>query len=181
MEAENYIVQDLGKIDTPKDREVLHRPLFNVNMRLFKSSNEYHDLILSVVTYMDKILSSEFKDYRQPRGISGANLGVPFNIIGIREPDGNKFYLNPEIVNRSKEMALVNSNCGSLRLPTAIQVYRRIWIDLAYYNLEGEKQIRKSIRGSIANTIQHEVDHNLGVMINDHNHWETHSIRVEDR
>jgi len=77
-----FIVQDRmsGEFST----DVLHRKCFDVNIRLMGTSEGYSKLVMSVVRYMRDILMREYSNYPEVKGISGANIGIPFNIIGMR-------------------------------------------------------------------------------------------------
>jgi len=156
----NFIVQD-----SEDDNDILHRKLFDVNIRLFNDNKKYRKLILSIVSYMKKVAKKRFKDYTPAKGISGANVGIPFNIIGVLNKN-NKwyFFLNPEIINRSAKEEATLSNCGSLLLKNSIKVKRYKWIELEYYNLKGQKR-STYFNGKYCYTIQHEVDHNNGILI----------------
>lgn len=162
----NFIIQD--KED---DNDILHRKLFDVNMKLFNMNKGYHKLILNIVSYMKKVAKKRFEDYSPAKGISGANVGIPFNIIGVLDKNIVKdkwvFFLNPEILSRSTERESVKSNCGSLLLKEPIKIKRHKWIELEYWNLEGEKK-KQYFDSRYGYTIQHEVNHNKGVLIIDH-------------
>ena len=157
--VKNFIIQNVEDED-----DILHRRLFDVNMRLFSVNKKYRRLILSIVKYMKKVAKKKFKDYTAAKGISGANVGIPFNIIGVR--DGNKwtFFLNPTYLKKSRGTIITKSNCGSLCLKKPIKVKRYVWIEIIYYNLKGEKSI-EYFYGSYGCTVQHEIDHNNGILI----------------
>jgi len=124
-------------------------------------------------------MGKEFTDYERCRGISGANIGIPFNIIGIRMPnnlvqDGKQvalkgsiwYLLNPRIAERSTDTKVVSSNCGSVVLPKPIKVERALWVVVEYYNIAGKK-LRVKVDQPTSFTVQHEVEHNLGILITD--------------
>jgi len=162
----DYLVQEYDAEEF--SRETLHRPLFDVNMRLFRSSPFYRQLVMDTINYMDAHLNMTFEDYPAPRGVSGANLGIPWNIIGFKHQNKNKFCINPRILNRSTEGVVTETNCGSFRLEKAVKVFRSDYIDLEYYDLKGQRIIEKNIgRYQAGFVIQHEVDHNCGVCITD--------------
>ena len=86
MRNYDYIVQER---EPEFDRSVLHRKLFPVNMRLFASSAPYRTHILGIISYMEWVMSQTWEDYQSnpdggTYGISGANLGIPYNIIGFK-------------------------------------------------------------------------------------------------
>lgn len=165
MKIVDYVVQDLDPQEFT--RETLHRRTFDVNMRLFKSSAAYRQIIIDITNYMDNHLKMNFEDY-QERGISGASLGLPFNIIAYKLKGNHRFMINPKIVRRSKDMVETKSNCGSLKLAETISVMRHRLIDVEFYDRRGHKSQESNIgRDQGGFTIQHEVDHNLGVMITD--------------
>jgi len=156
----NFIVQD-----SEDDNDILHRKLFDVNIRLFNANKKHHKLILDTIKYIEKIAKKKFEDYSLAKGISGANVGIPFNVIGVLNKDSKwDFFLNPEFLKKSTEEEIVKSNCGSLLLKEPIKVKRHKWIELEYYNLKGKKEV-KYFDGQYGRTIQHEVDHNNGVLI----------------
>lgn len=172
----NHIVQNGSKED-----EVLHKKGFDVNMNLFKTSPRYKGIISFIINHMWDLLRINFPDYGKIRGISGANVGVPFNIVAIKVTEGAEkscggkkegstfFMINPRITSKSRETKTVRSNCGSIRLPKKIGVKRHEWIRVVYYDTMGKRRIGK-FDGSFGSTIQHEIDHNLGVLITDKLH-----------
>lgn len=167
----DHIVQDQWS-----DNDVLHRRGFDVNIHLFRTSAGYKGLISSIIEHMWKLTLEDFSDYGAVKGISGANIGIPLNIVGIRvTKEAEKicsshgaffFTINPHIVSRSKETKIVKSNCGSIRLQKAIEVKRYKWIEVEYYDPDGEKR-RDKFDGAFGSTLQHEIDHNLGILITD--------------
>ena len=167
MRNVDWLVQDLHDIDSKEDRRILHEKLFDVNMRLFRGNKAYKNLVLGVVAHMEGLLGQKPIDYTPIKGISGANVGIPFNIIGFIKNGIKTMMLNPKIVKASQHKTTVLSNCGSLRLVQPIKVERNNLIFLEWYDIEGIKHQGSFDRQYGGFTIQHEVDHNLGVMIND--------------
>jgi peptide deformylase len=172
-----YLVQ--ARMSGEASTDILHRPIFDVNMRLFRDSGNYKSIVLSAIAYMSFVAKKEFKNYAPIQGISGANVGIPFNIVGIRSakqfrPDSNSivlkdsmwFLINPKIISKSPETKVVESNCGSVRLSEKIKVRRHVWIKVEYYSEAGRK-IRTRVEGVMACTLQHEMDHNCGILITD--------------
>jgi peptide deformylase len=162
-----------------RESEVLHRRLFNVNMRLFQNNPDYRDVIKKVIAHMKAVITSQFYDYPVLKGLSAANVGIPFNIIAVVEKDDlpkdagvmeinkyTRFCINPVIVRKSRKKRTVKSNCGSMNLTKPVEVERHEWIKLEYYDIEGRKHIER-FEGRVGSTIQHEVEHNLGVLITD--------------
>lgn len=156
----NFIVQN-----STDDNDILHRKLFNVNTRLFNTNKKYCKLILSIVSYMEKTAKIRFEDYTSAMGISGANVGIPFNIIGVLNKKKKwDFFLNPEILDVSTAEDVVRSNCGSLLLKEPIKVKRYKWIEIKYYNLKGHEK-HNQFDSQYGRTVQHEIDHNNGILI----------------
>lgn len=169
MKNYDYLVQDR---EPEFDRSCLHRQLFPVNMRLLKSSDRYRLLIEDTLHYMEWIMSRKWEDYQSAPdggsyGISGANLGIPWNIIGYKHKDRVVFMLNPVVVDSSQEVTATKSNCGSIKFKEKIIVLRHLWIDVEWYTMDGKLCKGRFTRKNGGFTIQHEIDHNNGVMITD--------------
>ena len=144
----------------PEDRDILTRRLFDVNMRLFNNNEGYRNLVLHCCEYIRIGAETEKEGYSKPYGFSGANAGVPFNIIATA--DGTVF-INPKIVETSWNMVETLSNCGSLLLPEPIKIKRYANVKVTYFDIMGNQ---RSISGRLA-TLQHEIDHNNGILITD--------------
>lgn len=155
-------------ISNPEDVDVLTRPLFDVNMRLFATSAEYKAIVLQVCDYIKWCCETEKEGYKKPHGWSGANAGIPFNIIAVMRNGEAVVMINPKILNNMGRVIPVMSNCGSLTLPESIRVDRHKYINLAYYDTSGQFCYEAAVdRAEMGFTIQHEVDHNLGTLITD--------------
>ncbi len=68
-------------INNDEDKDILTRPLFDVNMRLFKTSDGYRKIVISVCNYLKWWAETPKDGYKIPHGVSGANAAIPFNII----------------------------------------------------------------------------------------------------
>lgn len=156
-----YLVQDEEDAN-----DVLNRPLFDVNMRLYRTNEHYAELVDEAIDYMEFVLDQEFDDYGVLQGISGANLGIPWNIIAYMLDGSVEVMINPKITYKSVEMTTGKSNCGSLRLSESVEVERRVFIYCEWYGPKActSKQ-KKKFEGAIGRTIQHEVEHNQGILI----------------
>lgn len=159
--------------------------MFPVIIRLFESSGTYKKIILDSLDYMMEVTTKKFRDYPEVKGISGANVGIPFNLVVIKVckigeyvPDDLKgltikykgyhflHMINPKIVDHTTRTFRAVTNCGSIRLEKPITVERFKWVQVTFYTREG--QIRRSvIERPITGTAQHEIDHNNGVLITD--------------
>jgi peptide deformylase len=150
-----------------KERQngTLTRKLHDVNIRLYNNNKEYCKIIKSIINLMSQILFMDFKDYPPLKGISGANIGIPFNIIGIKINSATKHMLNPKIIKRAGKDIKLTSNCGSLLLSENAAVLRSEIIEVTYYNLNGEKKIERFSESDGGFTIQHEIEHNSGITL----------------
>ena len=165
----DWLVQDKEEHD-----DCLHRPLFPVNVRLYNDNAGYRSVIQDIVEYMFEVTIKKFKDYPTLRGLSGANVGIPYNIVVLRSPDYNNLvYINPVIIKKWGGTRTVESNCGSLNLKEKIEVerHKKILVSLYEYDFEIQgpkdplKQTDEIFTGADASTMQHEIDHNNGILI----------------
>jgi len=180
MKIERYIVQNNQLVDTAADRRMLHTKLFNVNMRLYRVNRGYKFVVEMAIDHMQHALSVKFENYTTGRGISGANVGIPFNIVVIRKSANNRLItrvkeifgknyiimINPKITYASETSVIRKSNCGSLLLKKQIEVERSKYIDVMYYDIKGSQKKERFVM-PLAATIQHEIDHNNGILITD--------------
>jgi peptide deformylase len=151
-----------------KDNAILKRELFNVPMELFERSESFRNIIIGALDYMGSLFSKNFNDYAELSGVSGANIGVPYNLIVVKNKATGKLIemINPLVVGYSKETRKVRSNCGSVRLAEPVMVERYTTVTVAYYDGTGKRKIM-DFEGQLGSTIQHEIDHNLGITILD--------------
>ncbi len=158
MNIENYLVQCSGSTD---EVDILSRRLFDVNIRLYQNNQEYRELVRAALQHLVTALNTEYDNYTPPVGMSGANIGVPWNIIAVP-----RLMINPKIIDHSFAYEYVKSNCGSIQLPQTISVKRWKFIDVEYYNIEGKLVVEYDVdRCDGGYTIQHEIDHNQGKLI----------------
>jgi len=166
MKIAEMLVQDGERHD-----DALHMESAPVNMRLFKDMRGYRYLIYDIVKHLKFVAEHEFEDYPEVQGISGANVGVPFNIVIVITKDGAEIFLNPTIIGASEEMVSCNSNCGSLNLPKKVKIMRHRWVIVEYYDMVGEKHVHTFRIGDgdlvSSATLQHEIEHNLGILVTD--------------
>lgn len=145
-------------VNHPEDMDILTRKVFDVNMRLYKTSNEYRAIVLKCAYYIRWNAQTEKEGYKKPHGFSGANAGIPFNIIATTD----EVMINPKIISSTGTREGL-SNCGSLTLSKPIKIRRHSNITVEYFNLAG---VLQTITGYLP-TVQHEIEHNLGVLITD--------------
>jgi peptide deformylase len=156
----DYIVQI-----REQQNEILTRKLHDVNMRLYNNNREYCKIVKSVINLMSRILYMDFVDYPPLKGISGANVGIPFNVIVIKIDETTKQMLNPKIIKKAGKGIRLTSNCGSLLLSESVTVLRSEIVEIEYYNLNGNKKVEKFSESNGGFTIQHEIEHNLGITL----------------
>jgi peptide deformylase len=161
-------------IGNEEDLPYLKTSLLDVNMRLFnnKKNPTYRRIVQSCCTYLANVALKSLDGYKKPHGMSGANIGIPFNIIGIVRERGTsheycEIMINPHIKVRSKEKSVGMSNCGSIRLPEPIPVKRHDTIGISWYNIDGVRNSGAFRKQDGGFTIQHEIDHNQGILITD--------------
>ncbi len=152
-----------GHMKEEYDNSYLHIPLFDVNIRLYKTSQPYKDIISNIVEYMKSVFNMKFSDYGELKGLSGANIGIPFNIVVV---DSTIVMINPKISRVSSSKTNRKSNCGSLRLPKFIDVVRYDIVHVSFFGMDGEKWTA-TFDGPLGSTVQHEIDHNNGITIED--------------
>jgi peptide deformylase len=161
-------------VGNPEDLDYLKRPLHDVSIRLMRTSERYRDIVQRCCDYIEWLALTEKEGYKKPHGMSGANAGVPFNIIGVVRERGRPgervdIMLNPRVVAASEETFESLSNCGSLTLPEPIRVRRHLWVDVAWHDRGGFERHGRFGHDwrSMTGTVQHEIDHNRGILITD--------------
>lgn len=142
-----------------EDQDILTRRLFDVNMRLFHVNPSYRALVDQCVQYIQWCAMTPKEGYKKPHGYSGANAGIPWNIIALA--DGTVM-INPHIIEASRRQES-ESNCGSLMLEKPIKIWRHGRVVVDYFNMNG---VACQLEGYVP-TIQHEIDHNNGILITD--------------
>ena len=159
-------------INNPEDQVYLKTCHFPVNIRLFHSSEDYKKIILDQCKYIKKLCLEEKEGYKKPHGMSSANAGLSFNIIGVTmnrnfRSEYCKILINPKILKYCGETIETSSNCGSLTLANPIKVLRSESVIVDYYDIDGINHIEEFNRDRGGFTIQHEIDHNNGILITD--------------
>ncbi len=104
-------------------------------------------------------------------GLAAIQIGVPKRIIVMdlaraEEEPQPRFFVNPEILWRSEELAVAEEGC--LSVPEIYdEVERPARVKLRYLNYHGEEVVEDA-EGLFAVCIQHEMDHLKGVLFIDH-------------
>ena len=149
-----------------EDRDILTRKLFDVNVRLFHASTRYQDIIKACCAHLVWCATTTKEGYKTPHGYSGANAGIPFNIIAFND---GKCWINPKIV-KATGRRVGKSNCGSLLLNEPIDIWRYEQVTIEYRQMETYGAYTslepKRVEGYLP-TAQHEIDHNNGILITD--------------
>lgn len=158
-----------------EDIPFLKSVLFDVNMRLYNNARNlvYRQLIKNNCEYLAFCAKQTMEGYTKPYGMSGANIGIPFNIIAVIRNRGNKdeyceIMLNPKITERSTETEEALTNCGSIRLADSIKIQRNSFVSVNWFDLDGKARSGVFGRKDGGFTIQHEIEHNNGVLITDY-------------
>lgn len=120
-------------------------------------------------TLMDDMLETM---YDAPGiGLAAIQVGVPKRVLvmDIAEEEGVRnplYFVNPEIVEASDNLAIYNEGCLSVPDQYA-EVERPAEVTVRYLDYEGEpREIHAS--GLLATCLQHEMDHLEGILFVDH-------------
>ncbi len=104
-------------------------------------------------------------------GLAAIQVGVPKRVLVLdisndeEEPDP-RYFINPEIVWTSDELAIYNEGCLSLPEYYA-EVERPAACRVEYLDYDGNRQTLEA-SGLLATCIQHECDHLEGILFVDH-------------
>ena len=99
------------------------------------------------------------------RGIAAPQLGVLERVIFLQLPGEKPWpFINPEIIERSKEKIVVWDACLSF-LSIFMQVERNREITVRYQSLDGAPhEFRAGDNRSLSELLQHEIDHLDGIL-----------------
>jgi peptide deformylase len=168
----NHISDWLTHIDNKEDQPYLRSKLLDVNMRLLRANGDYRELVLMACNHLKNHCLMQLEGYKLPHGTSGANLGIPWNIIAIARNRGRhdawaEIMINPMICKYCGTQEEASSNCGSIRLENPIKVLRYPAVIVSWFDIGGvaRKELFTREQGSF--TLQHEIDHNNGILITD--------------
>lgn len=120
-------------------------------------------------------------------GIAAPQVGINKRITWLNRYDKSYFnpptecYLNIKILNYSDTVQLRWDGCLSVpqnqNYPVVVDSsYRAIWVDVAYYTLDGEYVEERINHAYTAHVFQHEVDHLNGILYMDRYIQENKSI-----
>lgn len=147
------------------DRDILTRPNFDVNIRLLRRNKDYKLLIEHCCEYIKFCAETEKDGYKKPHGWSGANAGIPVNIIAFVDNDSTYCFINPKITKWSGVSKEVFSNCGSLTFPEKVRIARDSLINVGFYTLTGAWIEWIDVGPVPGYTIQHEIAHTNGILL----------------
>ena len=104
-------------------------------------------------------------------GLAAIQVGVAKRVIvlDIEQKEGNKspiFLVNPEIVEKSKNLSTYEEGCLSVPGQFA-EIDRPDKCHIKYLDYNGEKK-EINAKGMLATCIQHEIDHLEGILFIDH-------------
>jgi len=109
-------------------------------------------------------------------GIAAPQIGINRNVIWVQRYDKGsaihpwEVYYNPVITAYSDTVALRNDGCLSVS-PSCVSEfsitgnsYRALWVDVQYYDVDGNLVLERINQQYTAHIFQHEIDHLNGVM-----------------
>ena len=104
-------------------------------------------------------------------GLAAIQVGVPKRVIvldisGKDEPKTPMFFINPEIINKSKNKSTYEEGCLSVPGQFA-EIDRSEACHVKFLNYYGEQKEIKA-EGMLATCIQHEMDHLEGILFIDY-------------
>jgi len=146
-------------------RQILTEP----NEILRKKSLPVDKVDKDLQTLMDDMLETM---YAAPGiGLAAIQVGVPKRIIvlDIEQKEGKKnplFFINPEIIEKSKNLSTYEEGCLSVPGQFA-EIDRPDKCHLKYLDYHGNKKEIKA-EGMLATCIQHEMDHLEGILFIDY-------------
>jgi peptide deformylase len=111
-------------------------------------------------------LKSTLKKYREiagyGRGLAAPQIGKNESVFVTYVDDKFKAYINPKVLERSKDFYLYREGCLSCAYTTA-DVKRPRSITIEYMD-EGGSIVKDEVNGFLARLLQHEYDHLEGVL-----------------
>lgn len=147
------------------NKEIIKYP----NPILRKKSEEIKEItpeIKELALGMGKIMKKE-----KGIGLAAPQVGESKRIIVVQTEKGLDFFVNPKIIEKSKEKEVREEGC--LSFPGLfLKIKRQKSVDIEAFNLNGEK-IQIKAEGLPARTLQHEIDHLDGILFIDRlNFWQ---------
>ena len=146
-------------------RQILTEP----NEILRKKSLPVDSVDKDLQILMDDMLETM---YASPGiGLAAIQVGIPKSVIvlDIEQKEGNKkplFFVNPEIIQKSKNLSTYEEGCLSVPGQFA-EIDRPDKCHIKYLDYYGEKK-EINAEGMLATCIQHEMDHLEGILFIDY-------------
>lgn len=99
-------------------------------------------------------------------GLAANQVGILKRIIVVQTEEGPQIFINPEIIERSRQVNVDQEGCLSLPNGLYLGIKRVREIRIRALNFNGER-IQMKLRDFTARIFQHEVDHINGILIID--------------
>ena len=106
-------------------------------------------------------------------GLAAPQVGVTKRFLVMMNPDSGQVFkmINPKIVHRSEEMAVIEEGCLSVLGPDDLPVYANVSrpaVVVAEWTDENGKKCAAEMSGIMARIVQHETDHLDGILFIDY-------------
>lgn len=151
-------------------RSVIRPLVYYPNNKLYLKSAKVEEIDLGITTLLDDLAETMYD--RNGMGISAIQIGVPLRILMVSLPSqANRpdlphvEFINPEIVDKSKQMVSLSEGC--LSIPGVSEILLR------HQSVTVRAQDRKGdffkveIKDLLAVCVQHEMDHLEGELFID--------------
>lgn len=103
---------------------------------------------------------------REGVGLAANQVGVLKRIIIVQTEGGPQVFINPRVIQKSRETGRDQEGCLSLPKELYLNIKRTQWVDIAALDLFG-KETKMRAQGLAARIFQHEIDHINGTLIID--------------
>lgn len=124
-----------------------------------------------LTSFIDRLYATVRDSMSMGVGIAAPQVGILKNIIWVQRFDKEDYpfevYLNPEIIEYSKEKQPCREGCLSIPNRSDTTYVRSETITIQYDQLD-RKQVKESVSGFTAVIFQHEIDHLNGILYLDH-------------
>jgi len=129
------------------------------------------DITPSLLNTMDEMVN--MMQAQNGVGLAAPQVGITQRFLVMMDPDTNEIYrmINPQILSKSKETAVMEEGCLSVLGPDGLPVYSNVCrpasVDVEWTNEKGEV-LRAKMSGLPARIVQHETDHLDGILFIDY-------------
>ena len=116
---------------------------------------------------------------KQGIGLAAVQIGELKRVVLTQTENGLKFFINPEIIEKSKEIDVFEEGC--LSLPGVwLKIKRAKQIEVKFLNMQGKEESIKA-EDLLARILQHEIDHLDGkLIINRINFWQKLKLKTKN-